>query len=51
MLQADQWELGMLWVTRGKYTCCKPQVVLLSGHHAGLYNYIHTKVGKLSLLL
>ena len=27
------------------------QALLLSGRHAGLYNYINTKVGKLSLLL
>ena len=27
------------------------QALLLSGRHTGLYNYIYTKVGKLSLLL
>ena len=51
---SDEWPEGFILAhrtTRGWFSQFTTQALLLSGHHAGLYNYIYTKVGKLSLLL
>ena len=41
----------MLSYTNSVFSQLYAQVLLLKGRRTGLYNYIHTKVGKLSVLL